>query len=66
MSVTMETVIGYDSAIVTDDLRDDRVELRAQDDTELVARAQHGSIEAFEVLVRRYRPTSSASEASTT
>ena len=55
MSVTTETVLRYDGNIVVDDRPDDTTPLRDLADTALVARAQRGSAEAFEVLVRRYR-----------
>jgi RNA polymerase sigma-70 factor (ECF subfamily) len=55
MSVTTDPVFRYDHVIVVSDIQDEQVPLRDLADSALVAKAQRGSAEAFEVLVRRYR-----------
>jgi len=55
MGVPLETGLRYDSVPVCITHEDRPRQVKTLDDRELVALAQEGDVQAFEVLVRRYR-----------
>lgn len=55
MNVGLGEALLYDGVLVDDDVRTRRIDLRAENDSALVSRAQGDDMGAFEELVRRYR-----------
>ncbi len=55
MSLALEIGVRYDSLLVSSPYEDHPPQVRTLEDSELVSRAQQGDVQAFEVLVNRYR-----------